>query len=140
MPFVKRVNAKNFPLVADPRKIFIGRTNELHFFVAHILRPDDPSYNIISVSGEGGVGKSTLLARFIDETCLPPFKDYCLTAFVNEQQTTPYTVREKFATQLSEAGDPLLEFEKALTRYKETVRKIQIEQETAQGSTVRETV
>jgi len=140
MPFVKRVNAKNLTHVTDIRKIFIGRTNELHCFVEHVLQPEDPSYNIVSISGEGGVGKSTLLTRFIDETCLPPFKDYCLTAFVNEQQTTPYTVMEKFATQLSEAGAPLLDFEKALTRYKETVHKLRIERETAQDAAVRETL
>src|SRR5437588_12828437 len=102
MPFVKRVNAKNLPVVADARKIFVGRTDELHFFIEYILQPDDPSYNIISISGEGGVGKSTLLIRFIDETRLPPFDSYCLTAFINEKQMTPYTVMEKFSTQLSE--------------------------------------
>jgi len=140
MPFVKRVNAKNLPIIADTRKIFIGRTDELHFFAEHILQPEDPSYNIVSISGEGGVGKSTLLARFIDEVKSPPFKDYCLTAFVDEQQTTPYSVMEKFAAQLSESGTPLIEFEKGLSRYKETVRKLQIEQETTQDTAVRETV
>ena len=140
MPFVKRVNAKNLQPAVNTQKIFIGRTNELHFFVEHILKPEDPSYNIVSVSGEGGVGKSTLLAQFIDETRLPPFKEYCLTAFVHEQQTTPYTIMEKFAAQLSEVGAPLNEFEKALTRYKEAVRKLQIEREAAQDSAVRETV
>ena len=140
MPFVKRVNAKNLPLAADARKIFIGRANEVHFFVEHILKPEDPSYNIVSISGEGGVGKSTLLARFIDEARLPRFREYCLIAFVNEQQTTPYTIMEKFATQLGEADAPLLEFEKALTRYKEAVRKLQLEREAAQDAAVRGTV
>src|SRR5436309_6121484 len=122
MPFVKRVNAKNLQPATDARKIFIGRTSELHFFVEHILKPEDPSYNIVSVSGEGGVGKSTLLARFIDESRWLPFKEYCLTAFVDEQQAVPYTIMEKFAMQLGEVGSPLNEFEKALTRYKEAMR------------------
>src|SRR5205823_582840 len=56
------------------------------------------------------------------------------------QQTTPFSVMEKFAQELSEAGTPLPEFEKALTRYKETLRKLQIEREAAKENAVRETV
>src|SRR5438477_7615012 len=140
MPFVKRTNTKHSQRSVDVRKIFIGRTTELHFFVEHILTPGDPSHNIISISGEGGVGKSTLLERFIDEAHSPHFKEYCLVALVNEQQTTPFSVMEKFAQELSEAGTPLPEFDKALTRYKETLRKLQIEREAAKENAVRETV
>jgi tetratricopeptide (TPR) repeat protein len=140
MPFVKRTGLKNLKQSTDVRKIFIGRVNELHFFIEHILKPEDPSYNIVSVSGEGGVGKSTLLARFIDEAHSQHFKEYCLTALVDEQQTTPFTIMESFATQVGETGQILHDFEKALTRYKEAVRKLQVERESAQDTAVRGTV
>ncbi len=31
-------------------KVFIGRTSELLFFIQHILKPEDPTYHIISIS------------------------------------------------------------------------------------------
>jgi tetratricopeptide (TPR) repeat protein len=140
MPFVKRTNTKHNQVSTDNRKIFIGRTHELQFFVEHILTPEDPTYNIISVAGDGGVGKSTLLLRFINEACSPHFKEFCLTAFVDDQQPTPYMIMEKIAEQLSAADASLVEFEKALTRYKEAMHKLQIERETAQDTAIRETV
>lgn len=123
MPFVRKT---------DTRKLFIGRTDELLFFVQNILKSEEPSHNIISIWGQGGVGKSTLLSRFIDEAHSADFKDYCLTAIVDELQTTPASIMEKFATQLHMQGA----FEKALKHYKEALRTQQTEQETLQDSLV----
>ena len=68
MPFVKKNDSRGSQSPTDARNLFIGRTGELLFFVQNILKPAEPTHNIISISGQGGVGKSTLLARFIDET------------------------------------------------------------------------
>src|SRR5215472_8632446 len=100
MPFVRKTDSQGSQPPSDGRKIFIGRTNELLFFKQNILKPEEPTHNILSISGQGGVGKSTLLARFIDEAHSVEFKDYCLTAMVDEWQTTPINVMEKFAEQL----------------------------------------
>ena len=59
-----------------------------------------------------------MLARFIDEAHSAEFKDYCLTATVDELQTTPASIMEKFAAQLHMQGA----FEKALKHYKEALR------------------
>ena len=120
MPFVKKTDAKDAQRPTEARKIFIGRTEEVHFFREHILKPEDPAYNIVSIAGQGGVGKSTLLLRFIDDAHATDFKDYCLTAFVNERQATATDVMETFAEQLHLMGD----FEKALKQYKEVLRKL----------------
>jgi tetratricopeptide (TPR) repeat protein len=127
MPFIKKTNAK-------ARKVFIGRTSELRFFIQHVLEPEDPTYHIISISGQGGVGKSTLLGRFIDETQGDDFKDYCRVAQVNERQTTPADIMKKFAEQLSLKGD----FEKAFSQYKETVRRVQSEHEAKREALLRQ--
>ena len=66
-----------------------------------------------------------MLNRFIEEAHATNFKDYCFTAFVDERQTTPVSIMEKFADQLHIAG----EFEKALGRYKESLRKLQAARE-----------
>ena len=94
-------------------QLFIGRTGELLFFVQNILKPDEPTHNIISIWGQGGVGNSTLLTRFIDEVHSVEFQDYCLVAKVDELQTTAASIMEKFAAQLRMQGA----FDKALKRY-----------------------
>lgn len=132
MPFVKKNDAKDALPRIDVRKLFIGRTHELHFFREEILKPEDPAYNIVSISGQGGVGKSTLLLRFIDDTRATDFKDYCLSALVNERQSTPASIMEKIADQLHMEGD----FEKALRQYKEVLHKLQSQHEAAREAFV----
>jgi len=129
MPFVKKDGSQDFQPLTEAQKIFIGRTDKILFFAQNILKPAYPTHNIISISGQGGVGKSTLLARFIDEAHSTSFKDYCLTAIVDERQTTPVSIMEKFAGQLGMTG----KFEKVLRQYKATLRKLQTERETLQN-------
>ncbi len=130
MPFVKKNDLQGSQPPTDARKIFIGRQGELLFFIQNILKPEDPTHNIISISGQGGVGKSTLLARFIEEAHTTDFKDYCFTAILDERQITPASIMGKFADQLHMTGN----FEKAQRRYKEALRKLQAEQETMQDT------
>src|SRR5579875_3186482 len=126
MPFVKR-NAPS-PQKTTP-DLFVGRSGEVLFFVQNVLKPEDPTHNILSISGQGGVGKSTLLARFREETRTADFKDYCLTALVDERQFTPVEMMRKFAEQLSLTGS----FEKALKQYRAALRT-ETEQETLQST------
>src|SRR5256885_10642907 len=120
MAFIKRNDSANSSLSTDLRNIFIGRAKELDFFAREVLQPEDPAYNIISIWGNAGVGKSTLLSKFIDVASSPDFKDYCLTAQADERQATPTSIMEKFADQLRIAGYPLVDFEKALDTYKDS--------------------
>ena len=130
MPFVKKTHSQDSqPSSAGGSPIFIGRTDELLFFVHNILKPEAPTHNILSISGQGGVGKSTLLGRFIAEAHGTPFKSYCLTASVDERQATPISMMEKLAQQLPLTG----KFEKALKQYKEALQRWQVERETLRG-------
>jgi tetratricopeptide (TPR) repeat protein len=135
MPFVRKTDSQGSQPPTDTRKLFIGRTGELLFFVQNILKPEEPTHNIISIWGQGGVGKSTLLSRFIDEAHSSDFKDYCLTAIVDELQTTPVSIMEKFATKLHMQGA----FEKALRHYKEVLRTQQTEREMPHDTLVKRT-
>jgi hypothetical protein len=121
-------------------QFLVGRDDQLRFFRNMILRPEDPSHNILSISGQGGVGKTTLLLRFLEELRLSDYHEYCLAALVNERQTTPASVMERFADQLREQGYPLKKFEDALTRYKEAVRRIQVTYRDEQELLVRDVV
>lgn len=51
MPFVKKNNSQAFQSPSNAHPIFIGRTHELHFFVQNILKPDEPTHNILSIWG-----------------------------------------------------------------------------------------
>ena len=113
MPFVKKNGVQSPQPLTNARNIFIGRTGELLFFVQNILKPAEPTHNIISISGQRGVGKSILLTRFIDEARSANFKGYCLTAIVDEQQTTPISIMEKYAF-LERDGEAVVAIEKAL--------------------------
>ncbi len=131
MPFVK----KNSDRRGEPsieRGLFIGRVNEISFFTEQILKPEDPTYNIISIYGNGGVGKSTLLARLLDEIHAPAYRAYCTAALVDERQATPANMMEKLADQLHMAG-----FKKALARYRLAVRRQQSEEETIDDAVLR---
>jgi tetratricopeptide (TPR) repeat protein len=112
-----KVDLKDPQSSTKARKIFIGRTQELDFFVENILKPDVPDHNIISISGEGGVGKTELLHQFQDKARSPEFKAYCLTAWADEDQTTPAAIMQKFAKDLPKEGD----FDEELEKYKRTV-------------------
>jgi tetratricopeptide (TPR) repeat protein len=130
MPFIKKNDARGSAQASDTQKIFIGRSHELHFFIEHILQPEDPLYNIISIYGDGGVGKSTLLSRYQEEASSPGYKEYCLTAFVDERQATPASMMERFAELLHMRS----EFRRALQRYKDALRKLHSEQETMEDA------
>src|SRR5215469_1427550 len=134
MPFVKQTLQPH----TEVRNIFIGRTNEQHFFIQHILKPEDPAYNVVSVWGDAGVGKSTLLTRLRDEARTAAFKDSCLTALVDERQGTPARIMEQWAMQLRMAGYPLAAFENALAFYKKDVQEWQAEQEVARAAFLRQ--
>ena len=103
----------------EASNIFIGRNNELHFFIQHILKPKQPTYNIVSISGNPGVGKSTLLSRLRDKARKVRFKNSCVTAQVDTRQGTPLHFMEQCATQLRMAGFPLPSFENALAARRE---------------------
>lgn len=126
MGFTDRTSSKP-QSQADLKKLFVGRVKELNFFVEKILKAEKPSHNIISISGQGGVGKTTLVERFIVEAQTEDFNDYCLTALVNERQTTSLDVMKKFADQLEIKG----KFERALKEYEDALRRIRDSQEAA---------
>ncbi len=125
MPFQK-TQQSDLQQPVDPKKLFVGRAQQLEYFVRDILKPVDPSHNVLSIFGQGGIGKSTLLQRFLDEIHTPAFREYCLAALVNERQTTPASVMECFANQFRTQGYPLERFDVSLTRYKEVLRHMRL--------------
>lgn len=101
-------------LPATPTKFFVGRADEQASFVREVLAPTTPRYNILSISGEHGIGKTELLRQLFARMRSPEFTDYCLPAYVNEMQATLADIMEQFAAQLRMDGD----FRSALDTYR----------------------
>ena len=119
---------------------FVGRENALNFFRASILEPQQPAYHIISIDGEAGVGKTTLLNRLKSMADSPEFNRYCLTGIVDGTQTALNSigVMEQFANQFKAAKLPLKEFEKEFENYVEEQYKITVKPETASATVMQE--
>jgi len=107
-------------------------------FREHMLKPEDPAYNVLSVWGPAGVGKTTLLARLRDEARTADFKNSCLTALVDERQGTPADLMARCAAQLRLAGAPLAAFEQVAARYKQALQPHHDEQTVARAAFLRE--
>ena len=138
MPFVKQTALTSRRPRSEVRDRFIGRTSELHMFREHMLKPEDPAYNVLSVWGPAGVGKTTLLARLRDEARTADFKNSCLTALVDERQGTPADLMARCAAQLRMAGAPLAAFEQVAARYKQALQPHHDEQTVARAAFLRE--
>lgn len=134
MPFVKQTALTSRRPRSEVRDRFIGRTSELHMFREHMLKPEDPTYNVLSVLGPAGVGKTTLLARLRDEARTADFKNSCLTALVDERQGTPADLMARCAAQLRMAGAPLAAFEQVAARYKQALQPRHDEQTVARAT------
>jgi hypothetical protein len=80
-------------------RFFIGRETEQNFFREKILARRYPAVNILGISGDGGIGKSTLLERYLRFATEDEYRDQCRIARV-EEQPTPYTIMKRFAEQL----------------------------------------
>jgi tetratricopeptide (TPR) repeat protein len=130
MPFIKPTDLKDPQVQTESHeRIFVGRAKELLFFRDHIFQPVAPTYNIISISGNGGVGKTTLLTQIMNMARLPNFKNYVLPALVDNRQASPDSVMGQFVSQLPKNARVFKKFENALGHYREGVQQQQVQRE-----------
>jgi len=92
---IKRTQADNF----------VGRKNERELFERYVVASDS-HYPLIFVSGQGGVGKTTLLGQF-QSICLTQKLPYGLT---NHLQTSVLEVMSHLSQQFTQNGYSLNKF------------------------------
>ncbi len=107
---------------------FIGREKELITFTNEI-RKYPLRYLIFFISGQGGVGKTTLIKQYkiIAE------KDGFIVADCDEKQYGIPELLYRFMNQIEQQGIKLKEFSKKISRYKQLKEEIEFDPEAPQG-------
>lgn len=110
---------------------FIGREKEEEIFVENILNPSLPKYNILSISGLPGVGKTELLLH-LKRVALERGH---ITALVNESNITPLSVMREFSNQIGKQGYTFLKFNEDLQKYSENLDELKEKETTLETDT-----
>ncbi|MFL5626693.1 MAG: tetratricopeptide repeat protein, partial [Ktedonobacteraceae bacterium] len=107
---------------------FVGREQELNTFRQQISRTP-PRSLIFYITGQGGVGKTTLLNRYREIA-----KDFgFLLVDCDEQQRDVPAVLGRFARQLAEQGFPLKHFDERYRTYRQKLQEIENDPDAPQG-------
>jgi hypothetical protein len=110
---------------------FVGRQTELDFFRKNLsLSLNDPERKfIIHISGQGGIGKTTLMKRF--QTMAK--EKGILAAMVDERQEDVPQVFGEFAEQFAANGHKLESFAKRYKDYREKKGEVEADPEAPPG-------
>jgi tetratricopeptide (TPR) repeat protein len=95
---------------------FVGREDELRSLLSRWGRARDGEGQVVTISGEAGIGKSRLVRRFHEEIAASPHDWLQTGAGVFFQSTPFYPVTEliRQLTNRGSAGDPISQLESAL--------------------------
>ncbi|MCI0393791.1 MAG: tetratricopeptide repeat protein, partial [Chloroflexi bacterium] len=107
---------------------FVGREQELALFQQE-LGQARPRRLIFYISGQGGVGKTSLLQRYQETAATLGF----LVAESDEQQGDMPTILGHFARQMAAAGHRLGEFGERYEKYRQLRQEIETDPDAPQG-------
>ncbi|MDW8328223.1 MAG: tetratricopeptide repeat protein, partial [Anaerolineales bacterium] len=107
-------------LVEFSKDAFVGRQEQLELF-EKALTATRPPFLILDVSGQGGVGKTTLLERFHRIAR----EHNALSVLTNEDHVGVPAVLATFARQLAEAGHPCKTFDERYRKYRELKEQVE---------------
>ncbi len=101
---------------------FVGRTEQQQVFTENFAG-DEPKWVVLSVTGEGGVGKSTLLKRY---TQLAQGDEInANVVYCDDHQYTPVDAMAVIAEQLEKLGIESKKFNERYKKYRETLQQIE---------------
>jgi GTPase SAR1 family protein len=90
---------------------FVGREEELRAFAAS-LKAERPEYLLIAISGQGGVGKTTLLRRYRQLA-----EDYYVVTALSDSEIEPAGAMGQFVKQLASKRCRFQNFDKRYRIY-----------------------
>ena len=116
------------------KKIFVGRQKQLDLFQDNINKgPNDEDFhNIFNIYGQGGVGKSTLISKYID---IANQKDYVFALIDTEDKRT-YDIlatMKLIAADFEKQGFPFKKFDENYTKYLQETKKLEAEPDKPDG-------
>jgi len=116
--------AQSWKTIRDQRRkqSFIGRTEQLRAFSDNFVG-DEPRYMIFAVTGEGGVGKSTLLKQLETIACSQGIGAAVITC--DERQPSPVTAMGRIASELAKYGITHKDFDERHKKYRELRQEIE---------------
>ncbi|MCX7755823.1 MAG: AAA family ATPase, partial [Anaerolineales bacterium] len=109
---------------------FVGRAEQLKVFTENFAS-SEPAWMILAVTGEGGVGKSTLLeryARLAEETPINAHVVLC-----DDRYYTPVDVMGAVAEQLARVGIQSREFDERYRKYRQALQQIESDPSAPRG-------
>ena len=104
------------------RENFVGRTEQQQVFTENFAA-DEPKWVVLSVTGEGGVGKSTLLKRYTQLAQGDEIK--ANVVYCDDRQYTPVDAMAVIAEQLEKLGIESKKFNERYKKYRETLQQIE---------------
>lgn len=100
---------------------FVGRGDEVRVFTENFA--DIPKFMIFAVTGEGGVGKSTLLDQFTTIATAPENKSTVIIC--DDKQTSPVAVMGHIASELAKLDTSHKEFDERYKAYSQLRQEIE---------------
>ncbi len=109
-------------------EVFVGRSEQLALFERALTAPRPP-FLILAISGQGGVGKTTLLEHFRH---MADSREV-LTALVNEDQPSVLATLAHLAHQFEESGHPFNAFDERYRKYRELKQQVEADPKAPKG-------
>ena len=113
------------------QKSFVGREEQINFFRSNLALPLESELRrfFLSVFGQGGVGKTTLLKQFRKIASENNFA----TALSNDEETSVPKVMARLAQQFENQGHKLEKFSERYKVYRQKKQELESDPEAPQG-------
>jgi tetratricopeptide (TPR) repeat protein len=124
---------KSWKEILDQRRKenFVGRHEQLRVFSDNFVG-DEPAYLVYSVTGEGGVGKSTLLTQYEQLARSPSINAVVVTC--DDEHLSPAAAMGYIAKKLAEYGFKHKEFDERYKTYREKRDEIEGDPKAPRGA------
>ena len=116
--------ATSWKVIRDQKRKenFVGRGEPIRLFTENFLA-EIPEFMVFSVTGEGGVGKSTLLGRIEHIASVEPHN--AIVVICDDKQTSPVLAMGFISEKLNEKGISHKEFDERYKKYGELRRELE---------------
>ncbi|MGH9753614.1 MAG: tetratricopeptide repeat protein [Blastocatellia bacterium] len=123
---------KSWKEILDKRRKenFIGRKEQLRVFSENFTH-DTPEYLVFSVTGEGGVGKSTLLQQYVNIAGSTPNNAIVVTC--NERHASPASAMGHIAAEMAKLEIRHKDFDERYRKYRELREEVESDPKAPRG-------